>query len=972
MDPLVTVIVPCYNVETCVEKCIRSIEEQTYKNIEIICVDDGSTDKTSMILKKISKNKKIKIITHEKNKGLYHARLSGVENAKGKYIAFVDSDDHVSIDFFRCLVNEAERTNADMTMCKVVHESLGEKYVHGSYYNYVFPTMRGKDILNKYLEQEGLCFIWHTVWNKLYSKKIWDEALPYLREQEKHLIMAEDLVYSSILYYFANRFSSVDYAYYFYVKNNNASTNISVASEKKLEKNIMDLSLAFNFVENFYKKINLQDKQLGHFYKWRELYTRFWADNIKNSSASESGKERLYELLKKLFKLNSITYSSDCDNYFYKHCIPWDSRYEDFCRRLVLGSEIYVSFDIFDTLVTRPFYEPSDLFRVINYHSKGTDYELFNFYKLRCESEKICRSKKDYPKNEVTLDEIYLELEHTFHVGADVAEYYKQVEIKEESRFLRVRKSIQNVYNMLKYLGRNIIAISDFYISGQKLKKMLSDLGYEFKKIYVSCDYNKTKVTGSLFKFVLDDLKIKPNEIIHVGDNWESDKLSPDKLKMASWFYAKAIDAFMCRIGDIPSSHIVDVVSKPLGTEESNMRALEFLGFRSTLAIVGNYLYDNPYIAFKKDEEFGSNLEYIGYCALGSYMLGISMWLKNEIPKNTRIHFISRDGYLPKKSFDCLFGDDKSIETTYTYMSRKALMPLKIESPVDFYSMLSDINLKNITYATIVSMLEPILDINKIKWKYDLNCVVETEENFIEFVDILANLLDYRKKEIYKLKLKDYFSKIINEGDVVFDIGYSGRAQILISKLLGYPVNAFYIHTINDGSQEELSHLNIKIKSYYAHTPAIVGGIREYIVSELAPSCTSYELDGGQIKPKFEQRNIPYCTWFLISSLQDASLRFINDFKNTFSSELPIMYVRQHEMSIPFELLINRITETDRYLFLPCDFEDDLYYGKNVSLVGSWGDALKYYKIEKITDILWRFDNKQFNLSKKFPYNNSS
>ena len=122
--------------------------------------------------------------------------------------------------------------------------------------------------------------------------------------------------------------------YYFYVKNNNASTNISVASEKKLEKNIMDLSLAFNFVENFYKKINLQDKQLGHFYKWRELYTRFWADNIKNSSASESGKERLYELLKKLFKLNSITYSSDCDNYFYKHCIPWDSRYEDFCRRI--------------------------------------------------------------------------------------------------------------------------------------------------------------------------------------------------------------------------------------------------------------------------------------------------------------------------------------------------------------------------------------------------------------------------------------------------------------------------------------------------------------------------------------------------------------------------------------------------------------------------------------------------------------
>ena len=120
----------------------------------------------------------------------------------------------------------------------------------------------------------------------------------------------------------------------------------------------------------------------------------------------------------------------------------------------------------------------------------------------------------------------------------------------------------------------------------------------------------------------------------------------------------------------------------------------------------------------------------------------MKMWLKNEIPKNTRIHFISRDGYLPKKSFDCLFGDDKSIETTYTYMSRKALMPLKIESPVDFYSMLSDINLKNITYATIVSMLEPVLDINKIKWKYDLNCVVicESREYMGRDAMILKNI----------------------------------------------------------------------------------------------------------------------------------------------------------------------------------------------------------------------------------------
>ena len=106
--PLVSVIVPCYNVSATVEKCVRSILSQSYSNLEIICVDDGSTDGTPSILKGLlSLDSRVTVITHDVNRGLYHARLTGVHSCHGDYISFVDSDDYVSSDFYRCLVEKA-------------------------------------------------------------------------------------------------------------------------------------------------------------------------------------------------------------------------------------------------------------------------------------------------------------------------------------------------------------------------------------------------------------------------------------------------------------------------------------------------------------------------------------------------------------------------------------------------------------------------------------------------------------------------------------------------------------------------------------------------------------------------------------------------------------------------------------------------------------------------------------------------
>lgn len=114
---LVSIIVPAYNVENYIDNCINSLINQTYNNIEIIIVDDGSTDgtlKKSMNYQK--KDKRIKILK-KKNGGLSSARNFGINSSKGDYITFVDSDDDVDINYIEKLVNKLESNNADISMC---------------------------------------------------------------------------------------------------------------------------------------------------------------------------------------------------------------------------------------------------------------------------------------------------------------------------------------------------------------------------------------------------------------------------------------------------------------------------------------------------------------------------------------------------------------------------------------------------------------------------------------------------------------------------------------------------------------------------------------------------------------------------------------------------------------------------------------------------------------------------------------
>ena len=131
---MISIIVPIYNIEAYLEECIKSIIKQTYKELEIILVDDGSTDGSSEICDEFAaQDKRIKVI-HKQNEGLVLARKNGLQYVKGDYVLFVDGDDCIALNYYETLVNALKKNESDIV--RMGMERIDE---NGKFINQVIP-----------------------------------------------------------------------------------------------------------------------------------------------------------------------------------------------------------------------------------------------------------------------------------------------------------------------------------------------------------------------------------------------------------------------------------------------------------------------------------------------------------------------------------------------------------------------------------------------------------------------------------------------------------------------------------------------------------------------------------------------------------------------------------------------------------------------------------------------------------------
>lgn len=204
-NPLISIIVPVYNVEKHLSKCIESIIDQTYSNLEIILIDDGSTDNSGKICDKYAVNdERIKII-HKENSGVSKARNLGINSAHGEYISFVDSDDYVDKDYIRDMFLQVKQDGTQLSICNMMIDKNGKYSVRYSYdLNGVYSS---EEILKKILNFE----MTSSAWGKLLKKDLLNDV------RFENYVIAEDLLFITKVLSKVKKVSVNNHYLYFYV-----------------------------------------------------------------------------------------------------------------------------------------------------------------------------------------------------------------------------------------------------------------------------------------------------------------------------------------------------------------------------------------------------------------------------------------------------------------------------------------------------------------------------------------------------------------------------------------------------------------------------------------------------------------------------------------------------------------------------------------------------------------------------------
>lgn len=169
--PRISIIVPVYNVETYLERCLDSILNQTYDNLEIILVDDGSTDCSGQICDAYKEKDDRVIVIHKKNGGLSSARNTGIEAATGAFVSCIDSDDFVDPDFVKILYRNLEAENAEISACNFnYYYEDGSVKVHGS--NKIYRVCAPEEAIELIGRAKDFTA---SAWGKLYRKRLFND-----------------------------------------------------------------------------------------------------------------------------------------------------------------------------------------------------------------------------------------------------------------------------------------------------------------------------------------------------------------------------------------------------------------------------------------------------------------------------------------------------------------------------------------------------------------------------------------------------------------------------------------------------------------------------------------------------------------------------------------------------------------------------------------------------------------------------
>jgi glycosyltransferase involved in cell wall biosynthesis len=252
---LISVIIPVYNMEEYVDRCIKSVVSQSYDNLEIILVDDGSTDTSSELCDAWSHKDQRIMVIHQENQGLFRARISGLEKITGEYFIPIDSDDYIALDYIESLLTSSIRDDADITI------PSGQTRFNEQGYQEKTPIpdlIKSGNTLDEFMKGVAAGSYGWRFAERLYKTALYNKSREYLVAIKEHITYGEDILFTTIFSRFIAKVSRAQDVWgYHYLRHSKSTTlNMTHASHSN---NMDDLFLVMCEMKKFLTHLGLYE-----------------------------------------------------------------------------------------------------------------------------------------------------------------------------------------------------------------------------------------------------------------------------------------------------------------------------------------------------------------------------------------------------------------------------------------------------------------------------------------------------------------------------------------------------------------------------------------------------------------------------------------------------------------------------------------------------------------------------------------
>ena len=912
----ISIIIYEYQDLELLERNLTSLLSQTYNNIQIVI--KGKDDNSNTIIKNITNNDdRVKII--ENDDLTNDIRLLDMEYINGDYISFVKGDDYIDLDYYRLMLDSIENNKTEIVISNYVMVTKKGDFVTGLTYNTNNKVYSGEEFNDQFYKQTGRNDRYSFLWNKLFSISLWKKIRKELIKYHKKEQQIDELLFSVVAFNYAKSVSFCDNAIYYYSVIERKNVNIQYINDK-----IKSIKNTFNMINKFLTS----QKKIEKYQKYIDIWEAFTIHKfLEKYNVYRKYKKVDFDFLndQKLKKFVKLLNSDRSWNNYQELLIEYNEGFNDIKRQIANPDIKVVSFDMFDTLIVRPFLQPLDMFKLLNkvFYEYFDSIKAIDFANIRVKSEiELRKVKLKEDINEITFDQIYDYISKRYNLDRKKLEKIKQKEVEMELQFCYRRNSGYELYSLAKHLNKKVVLTSDIYLPQDLLIKILKKNGYEFDAYYVSSETFKTKAYGEVFDYLKE--KEKTDKILHIGDNYISDYTNAKEHGIEAARLIKASDVLF-GYSPIKVNNCGYLYKYFASFNIDNIPYEACYGVRSALGIVANYYFDNPFRPFSDKSDFNGDPYFVGFYTVGMQIVSICKWLYEDITENKidSISFMARDGYLPYealKIFEEKTHSLSNVKFNYTYVSRKSLMPLLLKDKAGISVIDTYLDYSILTPSDLMLQFKNVIDISeknkkKISKHFELD---ECFENIEDFNECLSLIYDYcynkEKYDNYYNMCKKYFDQEFPGNPSTFDVGYSGKPEAIISSIINKPLTTYFIHTNNTEGFKNSKLGEYKLKTFYDFKPTISGALRELFISYVGPSCIGYDYKGEEVVPIFgKEKNYSFYNIDMIKKVQESSLDFVRIFYDFFSQYFEEMDLDKYYMSVPMEYYYHYAKEVDKY-----------------------------------------------------------